>query len=310
MLKVTPKPIPADLKFTYHANGNYGHDKLLREYSGYEKPVKAVIPHGVFYEIDDANGRFAIYPGEADSNPKWVLNWPECRDEPWSQHKGVIPSCAPFLYALAMYDWAPSRRGTLIYPQHNTDAFEMDTDWWDFLEVVINDLPEHMKPVTVVLSWHDIDKQFHFGTLKVKCLGHVNDQDFHKKQVAMMTGAKYVLSNDIGSYTYYSLMAGCAFSLVSEPPNYRLKADEDLARIWGNADSIKSLFFDTANKHPDETAQLDYVRSLFPAGEFFETPTPEQIAAAEYYTRADCFKGPNQLYDDLVMCETPPEKRG
>lgn len=275
------KPDPVE---KYWPNCNYGHAKLLKEYSGYpmDRSVEAVIPHGVFYEDD------YVYPGEAQAPVPCVLNWPQHRDAVWRIHKEVIPNAAPYLYALQMYPHAQERRGTLVMPQHATNLYDMDYDWSRFADTC-RELP---KPVTVVWYWNEIDvgdgpRYFHQVQ---KCFGHVNEPEFHVRQVLAMTGAKHVVSNEVGSYSYYAVASGCSFTLIDQPPMMRI----------GHPD-FRSIFRDWDNKHPEEQRRMAEVTELF--SEWRDEPSQEQKECADYYLRADALWSRQELHDALEYCQ-------
>jgi hypothetical protein len=274
----------------YPPNMNYGHAKILKEYSGYpmDKPVRALIPHGIAFDDE-------LYTGEITSRTKVVLNNLEFRDAPWSDHKVVIPSAFTFMYAKELYgDPNLVRRGTVYFPQHSTSAFHMDVDWWDIYDK-LKALPEEFKPITICLYWEDVNRgtlDKYWGGFKTVCNGHVYDQDFYKKLVPMLQGAKYIASNDIGSYTFHATMVGTPFFLLGKEPYFRVKDDPHLRELG---------FRDTGERSDMHKEHKAYAMALFK--DIVNEPTKEQIKLAEYYERASAFKSPEELRKDLEYCE-------
>jgi len=283
-------PIPNDKVERYWPNANYGNARTLKLFSGYplDKPIHAVIPHGVFYEDDH------VFPGEAQApGCSAVLNWPAHRDTVWSQYKEVVPCAAPYVYALRTYPHTRERRGTLVMPQHSTNLYDMDYDWGAFADLC-RDLP---RPVTVALYWNDVDRgAADYFPFKTVCFGHVNQQAFLERQVLAMTGARHVVSNEIGSYTYYSVLSGCSFSLLHEPPMMRINNPE-----------FKSVFRDWDDKHPEEQRRMTQMTELFK--EWRDEPNEAQIEAAMYYLRVDAMKDAEGLRSDLEYCEALHKER-
>ena len=141
----------------YWPNSNYGNARTLKTYAGYplNKPVQAVIPHGVFYEGEAYDERFAIFPGEAKAPVPCVLNYPAHRDKPWSEFKEVVPMAAPFVYALQVYPHNPVRRGSIIMPQHSTTLYDQEFDWPLFARLCNDQIP---RPRTYLAYWEDLQR--------------------------------------------------------------------------------------------------------------------------------------------------------
>ena len=272
----------------YWPNANYGNSKALNEYAGRpeNESIHAVLPHGVFYEHD------YVFEGERKAPVPCVLNWPEHRDEVWAKYKEVVPCAAPFLYAHAQYPHAKERRGTLVMPQHSTTLFDMEFDWWK-LSDSIDDLP---RPITILLYWQDVergvDKYFRHVT---KTCGHVQDPEFSKRLVGFLTGAEYVVSNEVGSYTQYATAAGAKFRLLHEPPRFVLNKQ-------GHDQGYAGIFHNSEDRHPEEKRRIAEIDKLYRDRDFDEPITAEQVECADYYLRRAAFTSPEGLRADLEYC--------
>lgn len=282
-----PKRLPIE---PFTPNHYYGCAMDLRAYSGYRKPIKAVVAHGVFYEP-------WIHPSEREAPVPAVFNWPAFRDEAWSEHKTVVPCAAPYLYALQLHEPARERRGSVFMPQHSTDAFDIDSDWWELAEIA-SSLP---KPVTVCIYYADVrdyhaERYFDALGCRVVTMGHYYDPLFNARLVALLTGAERVVSNEIGSYTYYAVASGTPFYLAGRAPVYTVR------------DTHKDgSYFDSDKRHPEEIRRVGEMRTLF--GEATDEISSEQAAAANYMLRADAMKTPAGLLADLEYVEALPYKR-
>lgn len=294
MGKPSFRPFSPDPVERYWPNCNYGNARMLKTYAHYpaSESIWAVIPHGVFYEDD------YVYIGEANAKVPAVLQWPEHRDACWGEHKVVVPCAAPFLYALEMVPHAKERRGTIVMPQHSTTLYDMEFDWWAFSDL-LRDVP---KPITVLLYYVDIQRGVdrYFPGLKIRCCGHVNDPRFLANLVSYLTSAECVVSNEVGSYTYYSVAAGTPFSILGEPPRFVLNQE-------GIDKGFAGVFHNSEDRHPEEKRRVAEVTELFQGWQ--ETITPEQAACADYYLRRSAFKTPDALRADLEYCKTLHEEK-
>ena len=253
-----------------------------------KEAVWALIPHGVFFEDD------YVFPGEIEAKVPAVLNWPPHRDEIWSQYKTVVPAAAPFVYAWNLYEKQKQKRGSLVYPQHLTTLYDHDGDLWDFAEQV-KQLP---RPCTWMAYWEDLRRGFAKyvpAHVTIKTCGHVQDPEFLKKTVWHMSGAEYLFSNDIGSYTLYSTLAGCKFRLLHEPPVFRLNQK-------GVDAGYREIFHDSPDRHPEEKRRVAELDALFRDHDWDEPITTEQRESIEWYLRTDKFKDPAGLCRDFEYC--------
>jgi hypothetical protein len=266
----------------YDANLNYGDAEILRRYSGFEGPIPAVIPHGVQFDTK-------IFPGEAGARPKSVLSWPVYRDAAWAPYKHVVPSAAPFLYALALAgepDPAVEREGTLFVPQHSVHIMNMDVDW----RGLARSLRDLEGPVTVQMYWRDIelghDRFFKRAGYEVVCAGGGNDRDFFFNVIKYVRTVKYACSNNIGSHVFYALSAGVPYFLAGERANPVYCGSTELAGFFMASDAEKSV---RSEIEPLFRERLDHI-------------TGEQKTVADYFLGAGRFKTPEGLLADLQEC--------
>ncbi len=287
---------------SYWPNANYGNARALKQWAGYPltEPVWAVIPHGIFYEDTDMAERPAIFVGEAKAPVPCVLNYPAHRDAPWAATgKEVIPAAAPFLYGLAQYPHAKERRGTVVMPQHLTTLYDLDGDLWSFSEAC-EGLP---KPITYLLYWEDIDRGFDkFFRGTIRTCGHVQDQLFMERLVGHLTGAEYVVSNEVGSYTQYATAAGARFRLLADPPRFVLNKR-------GHEAGFAGIFLNSEDRHPEEKARIAEIDAFFRDHDFDEPITADQQECSDYYLRRSAFKSREGLLADLEYCKQRKAKR-
>lgn len=268
----------------YEPNRNYGAAKILRDYSGFTGPIPAVIPHGVQYDS-------RLFPGEVNARPRSVLSWPVYRDAGWAQYKHMVPSCAPFLYALALAgpeDPSVKREGTLFVPMHSVHVMNLDVDW----RGLAKSLKDLEQPVTVQLYWRDMelghDKYFTRTGYEVVCAGKGNDDDFFFNVIKYLRRVKYACSNDIGSHLFYSIAAGVPYFLMGEQPRHIYCGPPQMADLFmGDDSSVKAV---QSEIRPLFAERLDHI-------------TDDQKTVADYMLGADRFKTPEGLLADLEECQ-------
>lgn len=271
----------------YWPNSNYGHAYVLKAYAGYppRSPVQAVIPHGVDYEDG------FIFDGEATAPVPAVLSWPELKDDAYrATGKHVIPSAAPFLYAMKVVGAspAPDRAGTLFAPYHSTAAVDVDTDWERLADLVAA-LDERFRPVTVLIHWQDHARGRHQAFLdrglRVVSAGYLSDPMFLGRLIHLTCQHKYAASNEVSSNLMYSVSLGIPYFLAGERVDHVLAADAP--REMGLS--------------PKTRERMEAVRALF--SEPVDEVTEEQKACADLYLGASRFKTPGALKMDLQYCE-------
>jgi hypothetical protein len=275
------------MKEYYEPNLTYGGAQILRRYSGFEGPIPAVIPHGVVFDS-------RLYPGEIAARPKSVLSWPVYRDAGWTQFKHVVPSCAPFLYALALAgepDPTVKRAGTLFVPKHSVHIMNVDVDW----RRLARSLRDLEPPVTVQMYWRDIelghDRFFTRAGYEVVCAGQANDPDFFYNVIGFLRRVKCACANDLGSHAFYSIAAGVPYFLSGEQARSIYCGPPDLADTYIASDS--------------ERAVRDEIYPLF--AEKHDLITDDQRDVADYFLGTERFKSPEELLADLEECRCVQE---
>lgn len=113
--------------------------------------------------------------------------------------------------------------GTIFFPAHSTDLIESEYNFKDLIQQ-LKDLPDFYKPVDVCIYYRDIELGRHnkfidFG-FKVYCAGHIYDEKFMENFYDILDDYDFVVSNTIGSYTFYSVEAGKPFFLIGNKVEY------------------------------------------------------------------------------------------
>jgi hypothetical protein len=254
--------------------------------------MSGVIPHGVTFDEH-------LFPGEIEAPVPAVFNYPRFRDQAWAErsNKMVIPSAAPFLYALELMraqGWTlpEDRAGTIVFPMHSTAVVDTNTRW-SRLAGELASLPGPYQPVTVCMHWQDLERkregEFARKGMRIVSAGHFTDQDFLFRLIHLMSGHRFAASNEVASNLFYALAAGMPYFLVGRPPS--------MLFVRGN----EHMRDDYKINSEDSERRLASIRPLFarPSGEPVLEPTRIQIDLAAEYLRSDQFKTPDELRGDL-----------
>lgn len=266
------------------SNEYYGIASVLKRYAGYDqhRPVKAVIPHGIYlndHELADFERKAGLAA---------ALVYPSYRHGLYSARGRMveIPSAAPFVYANRLLGEHPSRRGTLFFPAHSLPGLTAEMDF-EAAAGQLEELPDSMKPVTVIMYWHDYvlgqHQPFAERGYRIVSAGHMFDPDFLLRLGYLLRTHAYAVSNAIGSHVFYSLQAGCTFRLVEMP--YRYVGSEEDFRLKAPALT------------DERRVAVDEVSALF--SKQVTKPTEEQQHIAGYYLGVEHALEPRELCDLL-----------
>lgn len=260
-------------------NDYYGTAAMLKLYAGVapESSLRAVVPHGVVFNDD------YLAEAERESMLPSVLAFPPYRQELYRKAcMLVVPSASPFVYADRLLSIECDRRGTIFFPAHSLPGIAVEMDLEALAEALL-ELPSHMKPVSVMVYWHDYllgkHQPFVRRGLRVVSAGNINDPDFLLRQVYLLKRHRYALSNEVGSHVFYCVQAGCVFSIIGQPCTYT-GDDEDM--------QLKAPALSAGRRQATED-----VRRLFSAG--VTNVTPEQRAAVDYYLGVRYAREPDEL---------------
>jgi hypothetical protein len=271
-------------------NNNYGAARVLKDYAGYplDKPLFAIVPHGVYLSIDEEAPHY-----EKDVKLPAVLSFPEYVDAAFKRgsRKVVIPSAAPFLYALARVGGLPryeQRKGLIFFPMHSTAKVRVESPLDEIAEGLL-ELPDEYQPVTVCAHWYDysigLHKPFEERGFTIVSAGHLSDESFMYRLIHLMAVHQYAGSNALASNTFYSIAAGMPYWIPPEATVSVTPAED----------------FHMMSLTERRVAENARIRALFA-----ELPTeiaPEQREAADYYLGAARFKTPDGLLADLLYAE-------
>lgn len=169
------------------------------------------------------------------------------RKEAWEKRSKIPVEImgAPFIHYKNMKKVHLSSRakGTIVFPNHSMPGFEVKFSVENYCKE-LKKLPQEFHPITVCLFWFDfIDDRadiYRKMGFRVVTAGPklTNDLSFVKNFYKLLSSHKYATSNDIGSYTFYSVNLGVPFFLLGEIPtiiNQRGK-DRNVPEVTKNDD--------------------------------------------------------------------------
>lgn len=162
--------------------------------------------------------------------------------------KDVIVTGSPFFMyrKLMKLEKSKTAKGTIVFPSHSTYDIEVRYNIENFCKE-LESLPEKYKPFKVCLHWCDYKKTDIVN--KYKSLGYEvvtagfpnrsNDIKFVERYYDILSSVNYSISNEIGTYTFYSVEMGIPFSLIDENGLVRCNNGDVNLNNWNIKDEFK-----------------------------------------------------------------------
>jgi FkbM family methyltransferase len=277
--------------FPFIVNHCYSLGYWLKDYGNYSKnlPLCTYMDHGMtlFDKIpehelvNDAPLIFKFSPRSVETYKK-------------QSGKPVYNIINPAIYFRISHniEKSPTARGSLFFVGHSTRDIDDHTDWDDFVKS-FQLIPENFYPIDICLHPADLEKgldiYFREKGFNVISAGPAYSDDFIAKFYDNLRHYQFVLSNLIGSYTFYSVEMNIPFSLFGEEPKYFNKGDANIEN--GHYNSYK------------EQPTYQKARTLF--GGFHETVSAEQKDFVEFETGKKTTisrkEAHNLLYKALIL---------
>jgi hypothetical protein len=229
----------------------YGFGTMLRKYGCYPDglPLNIYFSHGI---------TMSNKPGlnEIENNAPFMLYFtPRLRDE---YRKISTKPCFCIVSPNVFYrrqnkvSQAGNAKGTIAFLAHTTPLIEDKMNFEEYCQQ-LRGLPDMYQPVTICLHYHDVNKGIHKVFYEqgfdVETVGHPFHKDFIRRFYNILRRFRFTTSNEVGSYTFYSVEMGIPFFLYGNEPDLYNKGDKNIE--LGKYDSYK------------RTAQYQKVRDLF-----------------------------------------------
>ncbi|WP_163339199.1 hypothetical protein [Desulfopila sp. IMCC35008] len=209
--------------YKYWVSEVYSIGRLIRDYGFYPQflPLYVYSNHGVTFDYKD-NG----IPEHERNNDAFCMF---CYDNDNTKYyrKNTGKRCytlfSPFVFyrrKMKIQQDADSS-GTLVFPAHTTPNISNVSNVSKFIDD-LNELPDSHQPVCVCLHYHDIvngDYKIYLDNkIPVYTAGSPYDPIFVERLYSLLKMFKYSASNQIGTYTYYSIEMGIPFFIIGERP--------------------------------------------------------------------------------------------
>lgn len=277
-----------ETKELFEPNSFYGIDFVIKKYSLIvsNKTLQIIFPHGVNLS------NIFVWEAEKKASIPCVYFYSPHRYKIYKKetNKAVLPSASPFIYLaeLLKNESVPKREGTIFFPTHSSHHVTAIMDF-DKLANELEQLDDKYKPITVCIYWRDFNlghhKIFQKKGFRIVSAGHMFDKWFLFRFYHLCSTHKYAMSNELGSHLFYSIKAGCSFSLM----NYKQAIKQATGSILKRDTSV-----------PDQKIVADLVR-LFSVP--LEEITDEQLRCVDSYLGIEYLKTPDELRAELEFAD-------
>lgn len=213
-------------------NAWYGNNRIIRDYAGWEAPIKGIVPHGVHLREN------WVWESEAKAPLPLVFCTSPFQADAYSRFSNKIPvlSASPFDYLteLAASEPTSGREGTIFFLAHSTHHIHTLTDF-DALANSLEALDPSLRPVTICVYWRDYQLGSHLPFQKrgfpIVSAGHMYDPLFLWRFYHLCSMHRYSSSNGVGSHLFYSIRAGCSFFFMNDQSLRHENVPDDLPPI-------------------------------------------------------------------------------
>jgi len=208
-------------------NSSFG--KIFREWGFYPRflPLFFSSDHGVHWESK-------CWPNEVSSPYSTYFTWNAKKNKLMRNNHNKKSYHVPhpwIFYRKKHFPTLPNHRsGTLVFYAHSNTT---TTPRYENLDKYINDLkslPDKYQPISICLSFHDINKGLHKKlrkyNLPLVTAGITNSRNFVDRFYSMIYKFKYCTSSHIGSHTFYIVESGIPFFIYGPYPEFNLKGSK------------------------------------------------------------------------------------
>jgi len=202
----------------------YGANLIIKKYCNYPwyLPLPAHLEHG-WTALPEAIGT------DLNQAPKkgLMLVYSKRRLNAWKRSSDIpaVIMGSPFVLYRRLMQIKKSKRakGTVAFPSHSTIFLESQFDIDKYCQILKN-LDKKFQPITICLLHTDIklgrDKIYQKHGFKVVSAGKKlrGSLSFVKNFYKILSSHRYSTSNEVGSYTFYSVEMSIPFFLLGEEP--------------------------------------------------------------------------------------------
>lgn len=249
----------------------YGCNLILKEYCHFPKylPLPCHMEHGWTPLSNALVSDLAIA-----KEKKLMLVYSERRIIAWKRASDipVLIMGSPFVIYRRMKKIVlrPESEGTIVFPSHSTIFLKSQYNIDDYC-LKLKKLPSEYQPVTICLLAPDIKmgrdkiyRQHGFSVVSAgdKLRGNIS---FVRNFYEILSNYKYATSNEIGTYSFYSVEMGIPFFLYGDEPTIVnvSKKDPNIGAQAKTSDFVDgkmaNKLFSTGPNKKIKKSQADYV---------------------------------------------------
>ena len=211
----------------------YGQDNLILRRSKLPNfiPIIPYYEHG--WSIADN-----LIPSYKNSHGTFHLSWNNRMKKKFEKEKikkKVFIMGSPFIFYKEKYDIKKKRnKNTIFFLAHSTPLINSDTTI-EQIDKNLRNLPDFFKPIDICCHIYDYKKFKNMEKLgyKVFSPGNVFDNNYPKKFYEIISNYTLSISNQLGSYTLYSVNLDIPFFLIGQSPTFNnFGGDKNVAKNY------------------------------------------------------------------------------
>lgn len=165
-----------------------------------------------------------------------------------------------------------SESGTILFWPHSHPTLDVHVDF-DLLIKKIENLPSTYKPLTIMMSSHDIEAKSHYEIRRlgypIVTAGALTSQKFIDRFYKIISNFRYAVGLDASTQAFYCLEFGIPYLLI---------ADDSVAlESLGSPDRKKGFYDWLSLDFPDENEKTRYLNWYNSLKNYVSHPTESQI---------------------------------
>lgn len=198
----------------YWTSELYSFGKYIRKY-GY---FPGILPLAVYSDHSAPSFYYHLQKHELETDAPVFLSHSKFKVEEYKRLTGnksyIMYSPAVFYRKKNNIKQSQNANGTVAFPVHSLPSMD-DKFCINEYCIQLKKLPEKYQPIKICLHMHDINRKdyviYQKNGFEVITAGNTSDYRFIQRFYKIISNAKYVTSNDIGTVTLYALEMGVPF---------------------------------------------------------------------------------------------------
>lgn len=281
----------------YRGNAYYGISNAIRNFSGFDAPIKACVEHGVYFG-DYVNSL------EADSSGlPAVITFSDMRKthlaakttKPIYQIGPYIRYAQPYLDHFSAEELRKRLgRVLLVFPTHSIDAISSHFNVDSFMRKVGRLAKSHdFDHVLVCLYWRDYELGRHVPYrelgYEVVTAGRREDPDFLRRLRSFIELSSHTVSNSVGTHVGYSVALGRGHTILPQTVVHKGLTRAHLSHELAGVDL--------------DTREFERTEVLDAFSKYEEIITAHQASVIDKYWGLNHLRSQEELREILEACE-------